>query len=86
MLRPDRGASVRSAEGNRMQDLSQGSIRRHLLMMAAPIAIGMLLQTLYFLVDLYFVGRLGARRAGRADRPPRPRNHRLGIWCVVTPT
>lgn len=42
-----------------MQDLTQGPIRRHLLMMAAPIAIGMLMQTLYFLVDLYFVGRLG---------------------------
>ena len=27
--------------------------------MAMPIAIGMLLQTLYYLVDLYFVGRLG---------------------------
>jgi MATE family, multidrug efflux pump len=42
-----------------VQDLTQGSIRRHLLMMAAPIAAGMLMQTLYFLVDLYFVGRLG---------------------------
>src|SRR5262245_21443466 len=27
--------------------------------MAAPIAAGMLMQTLYYLVDLYFVGRLG---------------------------
>ncbi len=27
--------------------------------MAAPIAIGMIFQTLYFLIDLYFVGRLG---------------------------
>lgn len=27
--------------------------------MAAPIAAGMLFQTLYFLIDLYFVGRLG---------------------------
>ncbi len=27
--------------------------------MAAPIAIGMLFQTLYFLIDLYFVARLG---------------------------
>lgn len=42
-----------------MNDLTQGSIARHLLAMAAPIAIGMLVQTLYFLVDLYFVGRLG---------------------------
>jgi len=42
-----------------LQDLTQGSIRRNLLLMAAPIAVGMLMQTLYFLVDLYFVGRLG---------------------------
>jgi len=27
--------------------------------MAAPIAIGMVFQTLYYLVDLFFVGRLG---------------------------
>jgi putative MATE family efflux protein len=42
-----------------MHDLTQGPIRRHVLMMAAPVAAGMLMQTLYFLVDLYFVGRLG---------------------------
>jgi putative MATE family efflux protein len=42
-----------------MQDLTQGSIPKHLLRMAAPIAIGMLFQTLYFLIDLYFVSKLG---------------------------
>ena len=42
-----------------MNDLTQGSIPRHLLQLAAPIAIGMLFQTLYYLVDLYFVSRLG---------------------------
>jgi len=42
-----------------MKDLTQGSIRSHLLAMAVPIFAGMLFQTLYFLVDLYFVGRLG---------------------------
>ncbi len=42
-----------------MKDLTQGSIYRHLLAMAAPIAAGMLLQTLYFIVDLYFVAQLG---------------------------
>ena len=38
-----------------MHDLTQGSITQHLIKMAVPIAIGMLFQTLYFLVDLYFV-------------------------------
>ncbi len=42
-----------------MKDLTAGPLRGHLLAMAAPIAIGMLFQTLYFLIDLYFVGRLG---------------------------
>ena len=42
-----------------MKDLTQGSISRHLLVMALPMAIGMLVQTLYLMVDLYFVARLG---------------------------
>jgi putative MATE family efflux protein len=42
-----------------MRDLTEGPIDGHLLAMAAPIAAGMIFQTLYFLVDLYFVGRLG---------------------------
>ncbi|KRC36698.1 MULTISPECIES: MATE family efflux transporter [unclassified Lysobacter] len=42
-----------------MQDLTQGSIPKHVVRMAAPIMIGMLFQTLYFLIDLYFVARLG---------------------------
>jgi putative MATE family efflux protein len=42
-----------------MKDLTKGSITRHLLEMAAPVAAGMIVQTLYYLVDLYFVARLG---------------------------
>jgi len=42
-----------------MRDLTVGSIDRHLVALATPIAAGMIFQTLYFLVDLYFVGRLG---------------------------
>lgn len=42
-----------------MRDLTRGSIPRHIFAMAAPIAVGMLVQTLYYLVDLYFVSRLG---------------------------
>ena len=42
-----------------MKDLTQGPISRQLVAMAVPIAVGMLFQTLYFLVDLYFVSRLG---------------------------
>jgi putative MATE family efflux protein len=42
-----------------MKDLTQGSIAGHLLRMASVMLIGMMGQTLYYLVDLYFVSGLG---------------------------
>ena len=42
-----------------MKDLTQGSVIRHLLHMAAFLAVSMLVQTLYLLADLYWVARLG---------------------------
>ncbi|HLY57235.1 MAG TPA: MATE family efflux transporter [Stellaceae bacterium] len=42
-----------------MTDLTEGSITRHLLGMAAFIGVGLICQTLYFVIDLYFVSRLG---------------------------
>ncbi len=42
-----------------MKDLTQGPIPQHLIAMALPIFAGMVFQTLYFLVDLYFVASLG---------------------------
>ena len=42
-----------------MKDLTQGPIAGHIVAMAVPIALGMIFQTLYYLVDLYFVARLG---------------------------
>lgn len=42
-----------------MKDLTKGPIAGHLLQFAAFIALTTAFQTLYFLVDLYFVGRLG---------------------------
>src|SRR6267142_2816623 len=42
-----------------MKDLTQGSVTKHLLTFSAFIAVSMLFQTMYFLADLYFVGRLG---------------------------
>jgi len=49
----------RSDAETQMKDLTQGPITRHIFEMAAPMAIGMLIQTLYYLVDLYFVAQLG---------------------------
>ncbi len=42
-----------------MKDLTAGPIARNILQMAVPIAAGMFFQTLYFLIDLYFVSGLG---------------------------
>src|SRR3970282_1628577 len=42
-----------------MHDLTKGPIAGHIARLAAPIAAGMVFQTLYYLVDLYFVARLG---------------------------
>jgi putative MATE family efflux protein len=43
----------------RMNDLTQGSIARHIVTMALPMTFGMLFQTAYLLIDLYFVAGLG---------------------------
>jgi len=42
-----------------MKDLTQQSIASHIVGLALPIMAGMLLQTLYYVVDLYFVSRIG---------------------------
>ena len=42
-----------------MQDLTTGSITRHLLKTMSFMLLMMIFQTLYVLIDLYWVGRLG---------------------------
>ena len=42
-----------------MQDLTTGSVSRHLLKTTSFMLVTMVFQTLYFLIDLYWVGRLG---------------------------
>src|SRR5262245_28095489 len=42
-----------------MKDMTKGPVTGHVLQLAGFIALTMLFQTLYFLADLYFVGRLG---------------------------
>jgi putative MATE family efflux protein len=42
-----------------MKDLTQGSVVGWMLALAVPTAAGMTFQTLYYLVDLYFVAQLG---------------------------
>ena len=42
-----------------MRDLTTGSVGGHLVRMALPIMAGMVFQTAYYLVDLYFVAHIG---------------------------
>src|SRR5687768_916439 len=42
-----------------MEDLTTGSISRHLMKTTSFMLVTLVFQTLYFLVDLYWVGRLG---------------------------
>ena len=42
-----------------MKDMTRGPVAGHVMQLASFIALTMLFQTLYFLADLYFVGRLG---------------------------
>ncbi len=42
-----------------VKDLTHGSVPTHIVRLAIPMAAGMLFQTLYYLVDLYFVSKLG---------------------------
>src|SRR5271168_5469764 len=54
-----KGAGAMCYKGGPVKDLTAHSIGKHILQMALPIAAGMLFQTLYFLIDLYFVAHLG---------------------------
>src|SRR5919198_3753261 len=42
-----------------MEDLTTGPVTRHLLKTTSFMLVTMVFQTLYFLIDLYWVGRLG---------------------------
>jgi putative MATE family efflux protein len=42
-----------------MKDLTQGSVTKHLLHMSAFMAVSMVVQTFYLVLDMYWVGHLG---------------------------
>ena len=52
-----------------MEDLTTGSISRHLMKTTGFMLVTMVFQTLYFLVDLYWVGRLGSQASIRSRLP-----------------
>jgi len=53
-----------------VHDLTTGSLTRHLPKTASFMLVTMVFQTLYFLIDLYWVGHLGKEAvAAASDRP-----------------
>jgi putative MATE family efflux protein len=54
---PPASAPAKGPRG--MQDMTTGPITRHLLKTTTFMLVTMIFQTLYFLIDLYWVGRLG---------------------------
>jgi len=57
---PDRSDS--NARGIRAMDLTSSSIWRTLLVLSAPIVLGMAMQTAFTLIDMFFVGMLGSEQ------------------------
>jgi Na+-driven multidrug efflux pump len=50
-----------------MEDLTTGPPTRHLLKTTSFMLVMMIFQTLYSLIDLYWVGRLGTHAVGRKN-------------------
>jgi putative MATE family efflux protein len=57
---PTLWASLREAIRGSHQDYTQGSLNRAILLLAVPMVLEMVLESLFAVVDVFWVGRLGA--------------------------
>jgi putative MATE family efflux protein len=57
---PSLWASLREAIRGSHQDYTQGSLNRAILLLAVPMVLEMVLESLFAVVDVFWVGRLGA--------------------------
>ena len=57
---PSFWASIREALRGSHQDYTTGSLNRAILLLAVPMVLEMVLESLFAVVDVFFVGRLGA--------------------------
>src|ERR1700728_189494 len=53
-------SSVRDARRGSHQDYTIGSMNRSIFLLAIPMVLEMVLESLFAVVDVFFVGRLGA--------------------------
>src|ERR1035438_6040809 len=54
------GQSIREALRGSHQDFTKGSLNRAILLLAIPMVLEMVLESLFAVVDVFWVGRLGA--------------------------
>ena len=59
-LQPSLWASIREAVRGSHQDFTSGSLNRAILLLAIPMVLEMVLESLFAVVDVFWVGRLGA--------------------------
>jgi len=57
---PSLWSSIREAIRGSHQDYTQGSLNRAILLLAIPMVLEMVLESLFAVVDVFWVGRLGA--------------------------
>ena len=60
MVQPSLWASVREALRGSHQDYTTGSLNRAILLLAIPMVLEMVLESLFAVVDVFWVGKLGA--------------------------
>src|SRR5215469_1134974 len=60
VVQPSLWASVREALRGSHQDYTSGSLNRAILLLAIPMVLEMVLESLFAVVDVFWVGKLGA--------------------------
>src|SRR6202166_2937271 len=59
-IQPGLWSSIREAIRGSHQDFTKGSLNRAILLLAIPMVLEMVLESLFAVVDVFWVGRLGA--------------------------